>query len=321
MGLGYVHADNFRFLTGRGRDCVDFLEDAIEKIIHNPHLVTDVEKGGYTHVIELDLTGPRKVVNVRRGAPLIEGDYVPHILEIIQKDPYGVVESIMFDEDFVINTTTAVKGKYLVYQHKYQELDDTDRFSYIGITKRGWQTRWSEHLRSAQKGSQYRFHAAIRKLHKIAPRRLHWIMSAGLTEDQAYEYEESYVENMTLYPLGLNMIPGGKSGLDYLRRIGALGKGERINPEDRCVIIENSMRSSTLLGRPNPLLASMWTDDEFAVKVICGPEGRLKPEQIKTARFMYSLGKSVDDIAREVSAKNVAQVARMLRGSTYSRIA
>jgi hypothetical protein len=145
-------------------------------------------------------------------------------------------------------------------------------------------------------------------------------MAAGLTEDQAYDFEESYVAGATLYPLGLNMIPGGKSGLEYLRKIGALGRGVKLNPEDRCVLIEEAMKSSSLAGRPNPLLASMWTDDEFAVKVICGPEGRMKPEQIKLARFLHSLGKPVDDIAREVSAKNVEQVARMLRGSTYSRI-
>lgn len=38
-----------------------------------------------------------------------------------------------------------------------------DRFFYVGITKRRWQTRWAEHLRAVEKGSQLLFHRKFKE--------------------------------------------------------------------------------------------------------------------------------------------------------------
>ena len=218
-------------------------------------------------------------------------------------------------------------GRYQVYAHHLlpiagQSVDPDcvgHDVTYIGVTKRGWRLRWREHCSAAARGSRYRFHEAIRRTNGVC-NVVHAIVACGLSEDAANGVEEKFVNELSLYPRGLNMIPGGYAGIEYLRKIGAAGPHERITPDDKHEIINRFFERTSRLGQPNPLTAAMWHDDAYAEKVICGPEDRLKPDQIRTARFLSSLGKDVDEIASEVSARNAAQVRRLLNGDTYSRI-
>jgi hypothetical protein len=150
---------------------------------------------------------------------------------------------------------------------------------------------------------------------------MHQIIAHANSEQRAMEMEERIVARDTLYPLGLNMIPGGNAGLAYLRRIGALGKNERIAPDDRQNIINRFFDRTSRKGLPNPLAAANWLNADYAEKVICAGEDRLKPQQIRDARYFASLGQSAEEIMMQIDARNVAQVQRLIAGETYSRIA
>lgn len=213
---------------------------------------------------------------------------------------------------------------YQMYQHDFLldgHRESIKGASYIGITKRGWRTRWAEHVRSANSGSHYRFHQAIRQWHGVAGATLHAIVACGLSEQQAMAAEEEAIRRDTLYPNGLNMVPGGNAGLAYLRQIGAIGASERVAPDDRQTVINRFFERATRKGLPNPLAAANWLSPDYAEKVICAGPDRLKPQQIRDARYFASMGRDAADIAQQVGARNVLQVQRLLTGSTYSRIA
>lgn len=220
------------------------------------------------------------------------------------------------------NTAQVFQGTYQVYQHDFLDPQEHKPVGcYIGITKRGWRTRWAEHLRAARSGSHYRFHRALREWYGTSKSISHSVLACGLSERQAMAIEEDLVNSDTLYPRGLNMVPGGNAGLAYLRKIGAIGPTERVAPDDRQAVINRFFERASRKGLPNPLAAANWLNSDYAEKVICSGPDRLKPQQIRDARFLSSLGQPADAIAQTVGARNVSQVQRLLSGSTYSRIA
>lgn len=99
---------------------------------------------------------------------------------------------------------------------------------YIGITSRTWQVREAEHVRAAKRGSPLLFHKQI-ALYLREPKNFigieHEVLRVGLTAEEADSCEEYDVERTSLaanFPdTGLNMIPGGKSGWEYLKMQGA----------------------------------------------------------------------------------------------------
>ena len=103
--------------------------------------------------------------------------------------------------------------------------------------------------------------------------------------------------------------------------IGALGKCERVGVDDVDAIINRFFDRTSREGRPNPLAAANWLSSDYAEKVICAGPDRLKPQQIRDARFFSSLGQNADEIAMRIGARNSAQVERLVSGQTYSRIA
>ena len=213
-------------------------------------------------------------------------------------------------------------GGHQVYGHYFADDRglDIEGAQYIGVTKRGWRTRFKEHLAAASRGSRYRFHEALRRWNDSAPSISHIIIKCGLSEAEAMAAEEEWVGKETLYPRGLNMIPGGYAGIAYLHKIGAVGPRERVTPDDKHEIINRFFATTARKGLPNPLAAANWCDPDYAEKVICGGDDRLKPDQIRAARFLSSLGKATDDIAAEIGARNIPQVQRLLAGETYSRV-
>jgi hypothetical protein len=170
----------------------------------------------------------------------------------------------------------------------------------------------------------------------------HRILEVDLTEAKAMDMEQAMVEGTrdrdildrvivgddasqrwfagTLYPKGLNMIPGGYEGLRYLHRIGALASREPVDVDRREELMSTILRDAKRESKPNPLLAALWLDDDYAERIICGPEGRLKPKQINDARFLHALGKPVAEIRETVGAKDDGQILRLLRGKTYGRV-
>lgn len=102
--------------------------------------------------------------------------------------------------------------------------------------------------------------------------------------------------------------------------LGAFERNKAIDIEKRDERLITVMRRGEREGRSNPLLATLWLDDDYAMKIICGPDGRLKPNQIVQARLLSALGRALPDITTAVGAKSENEILRLLRGKTYSRI-
>jgi hypothetical protein len=123
---------------------------------------------------------------------------------------------------------------------------------YIGITKQTWQERYRQHCRDSGNGSNLLFHRALRgEVSPIASVE-HIVERAGLTEKQAMEIEEKEVEKRSLhslYPNGLNMIPGGYAGLKFIHHFAAR-TGFAINKELSVDTIETVLAQTDTV-RPN----------------------------------------------------------------------
>ena len=191
----------------------------------------------------------------------------------------------------------------------------------MGVTTRSWQQRWSEHRRSIETGSLLLFHRKFRE--ELAAGRVtylnHKIM--GITDDveQLYDAEERLVAGHWLDTRRLNMIPGGKSGLKYMREHGILPERVVPLPDERDKILAEWIREHPRKGLPAPWVAEKWLDNEWAVAQICGRDGRLSVEQVRAIRHLAG-NHTAEVIAQRIGAKNVEQVQRVLNNKTYTRV-
>lgn len=349
MKLQYVHWDNFRFLTGLDKQFAHVVNDILEEgDTDTSGEISALMRGmksrasfrvdlpPFTLVVEYDeetrnygytaqpLTGTDPLDSAFEQGASRYGDKGGGwcLMIVLKKGERRVLITVPLPA--ILRTTRDISGQFQVYSHCYTH-DETganiERSTYIGVTKRGWRTRWQEHARSAERGSRYRFHQAIRHWGERARTVTHSVIAVGMSEADAMALEEKMVGFETLYPKGLNMIPGGYAGLKYLRQIGAAGSSERITPDDKQDIVNRFFETASRRGLPNPLAAANWCNPSYAEKVICAGDDRLKPDQIRNARFLASLGRSADDIVTEIGASNRPQIRRLLSGSTYSRVA
>lgn len=208
---------------------------------------------------------------------------------------------------------TAQEGVHSLYEHSW-EMDDVPS-KYFGITSRPWYTRFQEHFNAAKNGSPYLFHASMR--HHSGKKLYTRVMATDMSCSKAMENEEMMVRAMGLYPLGLNMIPGGAAGIRYLSTL-------RVNlhsSEFRAEAIAEQMNRPSNEGRPNPLAAARWeSDPDYVARVICGHSGRLTVEQVRSIRLMGIASRSPEEIQTLSGARNLDQVKRVLADRTYSRI-
>jgi hypothetical protein len=253
------------------------------------------------------------------------------------------VELVCIPMSYVVDQQASMHKHFAVYCHTITPpWSDADSalggMNYIGITRQGWRRRFEQHLSNARQGSPLLFHRALRDHYRLARVCSHRILNVTDNEKSAMNSEELCVRGTddpdilgrfsgietfargTLYPKGLNMIPGGYEGLRVLHKLGALDRDRPVNIDQREESLIKVMRRGEREGRANPLIAALWFDDDYATKIICGPSGRLKPEQIAQARYMNALGRGVSEIARLVGATTDSQIKRLLEGKTYSRI-
>ena len=143
----------------------------------------------------------------------------------------------------------------------------------------------------------------------------------GVTDDleALYNSEEFLVEGHWSDERRLNMIPGGKSGLRYMREHGMLSDKVIPMPDERDVIVSKWLEDHPRKGLPAPWVAEKWRDKDWAVAQICGRDGRLSVEQVRAIRALAN-DYSADVISTRIGAKDEAQVKRVLEGKTYSRI-
>ena len=212
----------------------------------------------------------------------------------------------------VLKGSSTLEGMHCFYYHSLSLECD---LGYFGITKQRWFDRYAQHESSAARGSPFLFHRALRE--HSSRRHYHTIILAGISEDAAMEQEERFVALATLYPLGLNMIPGGHAGMRYLHKLGLDAR----TAAQRDTLLETLSAQPDLPSRPNPLCAARWEQDQdFVERVICGHSGRLTVEQVRQVRAMAAGGASASVIAGDLGY-TAARIRRVATGSTYRRIA
>lgn len=315
--------DNFRHLTGFGRDVHGHVQIIVDDILKQ---AGSSSLTGHVNVVydhDDEQTGRGSIPKNWGNEPLESESWDQKVAGCLRvfnlRNGLRHITSVPLY--LLLETRTP---PYHLYRHAFLTDESGTRMgnaAYIGVTSRGWRKRWAEHLHAAKSGSHYLFHKSIRKYHGVAECETHSIVGWALSEKQAFEMEERLVAEGSLYPLGLNMVPGGNAGLAYLRRIGALGKNERVTVDGRQDIINRFFERASRKGLPNPLAAANWLNSDYAEKVICAGEDRLKPQQIRDARYFASFGRDADEIAAQIGARNADQVQRLLSGKTYSRIA
>ncbi|WP_102504747.1 GIY-YIG nuclease family protein [Salinivibrio kushneri] len=215
------------------------------------------------------------------------------------------------------------KNAYVLYQHIFGHGGSypNDGFFYVGVTTRSWQKRWSEHKRAVNAESPLLFHRKYREEQEKG--RITYVNHKvmGLTNDleELYASEEFLVESHWEDQRRLNMIPGGKSGLRYLRENGLLPQSVTPMPDKRDTIISEWLIEHPRKGLPAPWITKKWRDNDWAIAQICSRKDRLSAEQVRAIRQL-SNEYSAEEIFSRIGAKNIAQVQRVLDGKTYSRV-
>lgn len=212
---------------------------------------------------------------------------------------------------------------FVLYQHIFGAGSSypDDGFFYVGITTRTWQKRWAEHRRAIQTGSRLLFHHRFRE--ELAAGRIsyvhHRVMMVTDDLESLYAEEEFLVGGHWDDARRLNMVPGGKSGLSYMRENGMLPDRVIPMPDERDRIIAKWLEEHPRKGLPAPWVAEKWRDNDWAVAQICGRDGRLTVEQVRAIRILAKEHDSAE-IAVRIGARNEAQVRRVIEGKTYTRV-
>lgn len=236
----------------------------------------------------------------------------------------GTPWSISFPLQYIMKGFPKIKDQHFGYCHKIALLDDNGNFDkeyvYIGVTKRNWLKRMSEHFNEVKSGSNKLFHKTWREF--IGSKRV--MLSSELivgdhTFEQIMAWEETMVDKYMDNKLSLNMIPGGFKGMKYLHKHRLL-KSERVSIDERDNAALEFQKSHPKSGITNLLISELWKNDDYAMKVICGANDRLSVEQVLKIRELNEFGMSTKKITEVVNARNLLQVQRIINGKTYSRI-
>jgi hypothetical protein len=203
-------------------------------------------------------------------------------------------------------------GGHSVYMHA---IGTEVGLHYIGVTKQRWHARMAQHISDARAGSPYVFHRSLAQ--HAGKRMLHKLLVPCLPYEKAMEIEEEFV-GFTLYPKGMNMIPGGFAGIRYLASLGV----KATNIKQRDTAIQRLVRLTTVKGNPNPLCAARWqSDQDYVNRIICGHGGRLTVEQVRQIRLLSDFGLGADSIVAQVGSRSVRQVKNVVAGRRYGRVA
>lgn len=194
------------------------------------------------------------------------------------------------------------------------------QYYYIGISKRNWLQRMSEHFREIRNGSNKTFHAAWRQYVGTKRARLHSeLIVTNHTFMQIMNWEEDQVDLQKEQSTSLNMIPGGFKGVKYLHEYRLLASmNVTLDEGEKAIALHEVVNPR--VGIPNLLVSALWKDPDYAALVICGAEGRLSPDQVREIRALSMQGMGHEEIMARVGARNILQVRRVAEGTTYARI-
>jgi len=144
-------------------------------------------------------------------------------------------------------------------------------------------------------------------------------MAATDDIEMLYEAEEFIVQGHWSDERRLNMVPGGKSALRYLREHDMITSNVVPKPDERDTIVHRWLEHHPRKGLPAPWVSEKWKDNDWAVAQICGREDRLSIKQVQAIRQLASQN-SAEEIALRIGAKNTEQVKRVLAGATYTSV-
>jgi len=212
-------------------------------------------------------------------------------------------------------------------------------FLYVGITKRTWQKRYQEHKYNSMKGSQLLFHQALRGEKCEIGMIEHCVEKAGLEEDEALNLEEKEVENRSLnikHKLGLNMIPGGKAGLKFIKNFANHNKiniNKNINAENKEeVLVELHMENMRILSKEYNIeykkekMKKLWEELTERIKFMTRQYNRFSLTQIQNARTMFLSGYDIEKIYTNLKELDeskiitIQQLEKLLKNETYESI-
>lgn len=211
---------------------------------------------------------------------------------------------------------------YALYQHIFGMGNSypDDGFFYVGITKRRWQTRWAEHLRAVEKGSNLHFHQKFREEREAGRITYihHKVMAITDDLDKLYNTEKFLIEGHWDDERRLNMIPGGKAGLRYLREHSILNDGVIATPDERDGVLDAWLTGHQGKSLPPITIADRWQDEAWAAAQICSRSDRLSILQITAIRDLAT-SHCPQEIAKRTGAR-VDQIQSIIAGNTYSRV-
>ena len=285
---------------------IETLLTAEGKILSLSQIVVDKEHSGRQSLVSFEMKSPTLEIPMRLEVPL---------------------------RAFLKGNGRKFQG-YCVYLHTLSKSDMN--LVYYGITKRGWNLRFLEHLKTSFKEDTRRlFPVAFRELLEDAvsakmnrqepqfKKITTTVCAFGLDEDQAMDTEEFLVEKYSLnskHKNGLNMIPGGYEGIRTLSRLSLISRPSFLNTEEREEILDRHLKAHPQLGVPKPGVAAIWTQDEYAEAVICGRENRLTADNVREIRYLSAFGNPPNVIATIIGVANLTQIKNVVSGKTYSRI-
>lgn len=283
-------------------------------------------------------TSPKSVAKVFLGGETENSKGA--VLEILMHSISCQIEQLIhIPLRYVLKGLPELSGQHQVYSHwLFDNFDNS--YVYYGQTKRGWNNRFGEHMKLALDGEpKYFFPKKLQELidgrinevfsssgieSKVPSlrRTIHSLHAAGLNQDQADQAEQYLVNKYSFRkPNGLNMIPGGKEGIKFLHNLNLLdSKTKSLSSERRETVIIEYLNKKSKKGIPNPLIATLWEDESYAEKVICGPEGRLSPEDVRKIRLMHAEGLNFVQIHEKTGIGNERRIKSVIEGKTYKRI-
>jgi hypothetical protein len=247
------------------------------------------------------------------------------VLHILVTEANGVKRSVSVPLQALMMGWGDVAEGYQGYAHTIAFLDEEvrhlEQWAYIGVTSRNWLERMEEHLQEIRSGSNKRFHAAWRS---YAGNSQVILGSELIVLNHSFQgimaWEEEQVDITMPTGFSLNMIPGGVKGLHFLHEHRVITSVNISLEEREQAIVEYIRRDGVRTRVPNLLLAQLWRDDEFYLKVLAGRDDVLTPNKVVTIRQLAAEGKDERMIFEIVGARNVEQVKRLLAGKTYKRV-
>lgn len=210
----------------------------LDKLInHNVSTINKKPSSGRLLNIQLDIAQGLYLVEKEIKTEVRERPFPgPALLHTVVEYEDGMVWKTLVPLQFLLKGWGDANSEHQCYVHTItknlpraaridqfltRQMSDEDTYYYVGITSRNWLDRLGEHLADTRRGNPRRFYQALREsvgwhdvLYTSSLREI------NLSYDEAMNWEELHVDKFASDQYGLNMIPGGFKGLQYLHKFG-----------------------------------------------------------------------------------------------------